>query len=116
MTFGLMWERSGFGGGWEAGVRSCGVTGIGNADAEMGISTAMTTTRIAPTPSVFVERRLKALVNGRNIMGSEFQWWCIGNRWDRKEVTIRCAPALSGIGGRLLHRYGQRDASMDSGW
>ena len=57
---------------------SCGVTGIGNADAERGISTAMTT--IAPTPSVLVERRIKVLINECDIMENDIQWWSMGNR------------------------------------
>lgn len=34
----------------------------------------------------------------------------------KEKRPTRCAPALCGIGGRHLHRYGQRDVSMDSGW
>ena len=63
---------------------SCGVTGIGNADAGMGISTAMTT--IGPTPSVLVQMRIQVLVDESDIMRSDFQWWSMGIEQHRKVV------------------------------
>ena len=68
MTLRLMWETSGLGGRGD-GVGESGV--IGNADAEMGISTAMTT--MVATTSVLIERSLELLGTGGDIMGSEFQ-------------------------------------------
>lgn len=68
MTLRLMWETSGLGGRGD-GVGSCGV--IGNADAEMGISTAITT--VVATTSVLIERWLELLSTGNNMIDSEFQ-------------------------------------------
>jgi hypothetical protein len=83
------------------------VTGIGNADA-LGVSTVMTT--IAPAASVLVLRRIKGLVNESDIMGSDFQWWRMGNRigqeggddLERGEVVDEYF-----VGEKRLTRYAQ---------